>query len=333
MSQPQRSKASLFRIASLAMFLLAGWAVTSAPAAEPLRWQFTAGDSHHFQMNQEMKMQMQLPTGNVSTTMNQIIDMTWDVTGVDDDGIASVQQKINRMRMRMAMPQGQQIDYDSSSDAAPQGFAAMLAPMMKEMTKAVFDVKMSPQGEILEVAIPEGLIKALKGSPAAQMMGDMASEEGFKQMIEKGSLKLPETLEKGVTWDSEVKLKNPMFGTQTVTTTYEYIGPREVDGQVMEVFSPTLNMEFGDGAGANGAQIEVTGQKSEGEILFNRNQGFLESSQINMGMDLKIKVAGQEINQAIDQKISLKHLTDEQVRQAAEEEQAAQKAAEPVATP
>jgi hypothetical protein len=141
-------------------------------------------------------------------------------------------------------------------------------------------------------------------------------------MVEKGSLALPEQLEAGKQWTTEVKLNNPVFGTQTVSTTYTYVGTREVDGATMDVFQPTLTMDFGQGGGPGGAKIDITAQNSTGEILFNRSAGRLESSSIDMQMDMTISVNGQEIQQKIAQQVRMKHVGAEQLAEEAAAEQA-----------
>jgi len=309
----------------------AAWCVAAAAvAADAPVWKFSVGMEEHYRMSQDMTLAMDMgPAGKMNTVVKQQIDMTWRVLEVSESGVAKLTQKIDRMRMQMTAPGGNEIAFDSSSSEPPTGFAAMLAPVMKELTKTAFEVSMSPRGEVLDVAIPEDLLKALKNSPGAAMMGDLTSREGLKQMVEKGSLTLPEQLEAGQQWSTEVQLKNPVFGTQTVATTYTYVGSRDVDGATLDVFQPTLSMRFGDAAAGNGAKIEIADQKSTGEVLFNRTAGRLESSAIDMEMDMNISVGGRDIQQAIDQKVRMRRISLEELEREAAAAQAAAAAAQP----
>jgi hypothetical protein len=133
------------------------------------------------------------PGGPQNVTMNQDLKMTWDIQDVTKEGNAIIQQKIESVKMKMALPPPVgAIEYDSTSEKPPAGPAAMLAPMYGAMMKGAFTITMTPQGEIKDVKIPEEIVAALKNSPGAAAMGDMASPEGFKKMIKQGSLKLPD---------------------------------------------------------------------------------------------------------------------------------------------
>ena len=301
--------ATLF-VAALAWSAGANRAV--AQQAAPLQWKFAAGETLHYRMTQNMKMGMVMGEREMGSTMRQDIDMSWAVKEVADDGSASLEQKIDRMRMKMDMA-GNSMEYDSASTAPPQGMAAMVAPVMKELTKAAFDVKMTPRGQVSEVQVPASLLDALKNSQGAAMMGELLSEKGFKQMIEKGSLVLPEKLAEGTTWNTEVKIENPMFGSQIVTTTYAYKGSREVDGRTMEVFEPKLTMNFAGGANSP-ATLKVSKQDSSGEILFDREAGRLASSKINMNMALDVTTQGNSFTQKIDQVIEMRYVSEDELK-------------------
>lgn len=306
-----------------------GWCLADLKASnadEPLAWRFTVGETHHYRMTQTMAMTMQLgPQGNQTSDVEQIIDMSWKVLGVDENRIASITQKIDRMRMKLKVGGGQSFDYDTLSDKPAQGMAAMLAPVMKQLTKTSFDVKMAPSGKVLEVNVPDELIDALKNSPGAAMVGEMMSKEGFKQMVEKGWLVLPEKLEAGTKWDTAIEMKNPMVGTQTIRTTYEYKGPRVGDGKNLEAFAPTIDMSFGAEGAPGGVSIKVTKQGSSGEILFNRDAGRLESSKINMDLTMAVAAAGQNMTQVMKQVVEMKYLSADEVEaEAKQPEQAKQ---------
>lgn len=282
-----------------------------AQAAEPLVWKFEPGLTNHYQMVQKMDMSMNLGAGGeTSSSMVQTIDMSWTVEEVQDDDSAVLKQKIDRMRMKMTMPGDQGgSEFDSAAEKPPEGHAAMLAPLLKAMTADAFIVHMTPRGEITEVEVPEGMAKALEGMPGAALMGDMATPEGFKKMITQAAFTLPEKLEPGTEWSSKLEIKNPVTGPQVAETTYRYEGPKEVDGATMEVFTPSLNMTFGEGGAA---KVEVSEQDSSGEILFNRDKGRLESSHMKQTMTMNIGAEGEGgVTMKMDQTIDMKWMPEE----------------------
>lgn len=302
-------------VAALVSILVA----TSALAEEPLRRKFKVGEKLDYDMVQEMSMSVSGPqTQQMNTSMRQEMNMTWDVQGVDDkSGEAVIRQKFERVKMKMSTPLGG-FEYDSKSEEAPVGPAAMIAPMYKAMTDGDFEITMTSRGEVKDVKIPEQVITALKNSPGAASMGDIASPEGFKKMISQGALVLPKNPpKKGETWTTKVEMKNPAVGKQTVETTYRYEGSKDVKGTMLAVIRPQLKMEFENKppATAEGqpqqppeqqqSQMKIKEQSSEGEVLFNIAAGRLQSTTLKQKVTIETSGGGQPVLEKIDQKIDV----------------------------
>ena len=233
-----------------------------------LLWKFQPGDQHHYRMTQTMDMEMIVDaTGRkIESSFDQILDMTWEIAKVDEQGLATVLQKVDRVRMDMQAPGQAEMKFDTHAEEAPTGFAAMLSPLYKALTKDPLDVSYTPRGEIKDLKVPEVLTKALQGLPGAAMMREMFSEEGFKQMMQQSSMILPESadLEPGYEWTRITKLKNAQFGEIEVKTTYNYQGTREVQGKSFEAFGVSVGMNFGDSP--DQVQLRIVNQESKGEI-------------------------------------------------------------------
>jgi hypothetical protein len=208
--------------------------------------------------------------------------------------------------MKMGMPGNQNLEYDSASEVEPAGLAALVAPMFQAMIANAIDVTMSPRGEIINVEVPEAMVDAIKNSPGAAAMGDMASKEGFQRMLEQGALTLPENVPtEGEEWTTKVEMNNPMAGKQTVETTYRYVGTRDVGGDTMAVVEPKVKMTI-EGAGQGGMTMNVKDQEATGEILFNSTEGRLDSSTMNQDMTFEIAMGDQTMEQQIKQTILIK---------------------------
>jgi hypothetical protein len=244
------------------------------------------------------------PLGQVESKMNQQLNMTWDVQEVNDQGDAVVKQKLDHVKMKMTTPGGA-FEYDSESEEAPAGLAAMIAPMYEAMTKGAFIVTMTNRGEIKDVKIPEEMLTALKNLPGAAAMGDMATAEGFKNLISQGALVLPEKApQEGESWSNKVEMKNAMVGKQIVESTYRFEGTKEIDGETYAVIRPELKMEFADSPQPN-MQLKVSEQSSGGEVLFNVEEGRLHSSKLTQDVTLEITAGGQPMKQKIKQEVDV----------------------------
>lgn len=278
----------------------------------PLVWKFQTGDEHQYRMLQRMDMEMALGEANrkIETAVEQVIDMTWKIDQVDEQGQAKVVQKIDRLRMNMQAPGQPEMKYDTDSDEAPAGFAAMLTPLFKAMTESSFKMTMSPRGQFSDVEMPESFANALKNVPGAAMMGEMFSDDGFANMIQKSSLILPEPkdLQPGHEWSTTSEMKNPQLGVISTQLTYRYLGPREVEGTNFEVFSIKMKMGFGEGAG--GVKVEIADQDTNGEILFNRDAGRLESSKLQQEVDMNVIVGEHTMSQKMLQKVFFERIEE-----------------------
>jgi uncharacterized protein DUF6263 len=253
----------------------------------------------------------------MNTTMTQEMDMTWDVQGVDEKtGEAVIRQKFDQVKMKMTTPVGG-FEYDSKSTEAPTGLGAMIAPMYKAMTEGEFEITMTSRGEVKDVKVPEQVLAALKNSPGAAAMGDIATADGFKKMISQGALVLPEKPPtQGQTWTTKVEMKNPAVGKQTVETTYRYEGTKDIKGTKYAVIKPQLKMDFENKAAAaegqpqqpapqQQMQMKIKDQSSDGEVLFNIAAGRLHSTTLKQNVTIEANVQGQAIQQKIDQKIDV----------------------------
>ncbi|MEX2171551.1 MAG: DUF6263 family protein [Pirellulales bacterium] len=293
-------------IARSLVLVLAAMAAVACYAAEPLRWKFEAGEKINYEMIQKMDTTMAAgPAGSFETGMEQTMDITWHIDEITPEGNAKTRQHIERVRLKMTMPGGQATEYDSDSDEAPQGVAAMLAPLYDAMTEGEFKVTMSPRGEILEAEAPPKLLEAMKNIPGAANLGDLSTPDGIKQMIMQGAMTLPEgDLKEGETWQTNLEMKTQL-GKMEVATTYEYAGTKEVDGQTYEAIKPAPEIKSVADPNAQ-MQLTMKGQQADGEILFDREQGRLHSSHLEQTMEMEMEIQGQKINTTIDQTVDMK---------------------------
>jgi hypothetical protein len=275
-----------------------------------LRWKLKLGETLDYHMVEEMTfMTRGAPLDATNTPLHQEMDMTWKVVGVKDDGEVVIEQKIHDVKLKMAGPPGQKIEYDSKGDDATASLAPMVAPIYEALTKGEFEFTMTARGEIRDVKVAEEVLEALKNSPGAALLGDVATAEGLQRMIAKWALVLPESSPKsGEVWRSQVKLKSPTGGVQVVESSYKFEGTKEIDGRTYAVFRPGLEVTFKDGAGG-GPASKVKEQQSSGEVLFDVAAGRLASATLKRGVTVDQTVAGQTVEQRVRQSLDVKLAT------------------------
>ncbi|MGI9430233.1 MAG: DUF6263 family protein [Bythopirellula sp.] len=267
------------------------WSHVSAQEV-PLLWKFDVGGEYQYRLTQQMDMEMSLGAANrnVNTEFRQVIDLTWKIEQIDDQGRAKIAQSVARMQMDLRAPGDQEMHFDTDAKESPTGFAAMLVPLVKALTSETINLTITPRGKIENVEVPESLTKTMQAIPGATMMGDLFSQTGFQNMIQQSSPVLPQSaeLKPGHEWTRKSELHHEQIGVVQAETTYHYVGNREAEGEkeLLEVF--TVQMKFAFDDGNESSQIKVVDHQSDGELLFNRSAGQLHSSNLQQNLTLKL---------------------------------------------
>jgi len=276
-------------------------------AGKTLRYQFKQGEQFVYAMDQVMDMKMNIVGQDVEMKMNQKIEMLQKVEAVDSAGVASISQKITRIRMEMTGPPGTAMKYDSAEKKKPEGLVAQIAPLFKTLTKAEFKVKMAPSGKLVEVEVPAEFFEKLKETPGGNLLEGMFNKDSFKQMLTQAATTFPTTpVDQGDTWTNSFAIDNPL-GKQNVETKYSYEGEETVDGKVLDKIGLVIKMNFGklESPVLAGATVKIKKQDSKGAMYFDNTRGQMASSQIDQNMEMEITVGDNTISQILKMKINV----------------------------
>jgi len=282
-----------------------------AAAQTTLRYKFKKGDKLNYEMEQKMTMTMSIMGRDINTDVNQLVNMTWTVNDVDADGKAKMTQTIARIRHNMDGGPVGKFEYDSKDDKEGEGpLGKILTPILRALAGAEINLVMDPQGKISDIKLPEKLAKIAKNLPpaaAAGGAGEMLSEEGLKQMMDQGGLRLPkEAVAKGKTWDQQFEMKSAI-GKVKAESVNTYEGPAERDGKKLErvAMKPKLTFEVDENSPA---KITVKSQDAKGTAYFDNAAGKLVSTSMNQDLELAISGGGQEFTGKLKQSVSMKLL-------------------------
>jgi hypothetical protein len=277
-----------------------------AKAQEPLRWKFKLGEKLHYHVVEDMTLTTSGgPLEATKTPLHQEMDVTWTVVGVKDDSEAVIAQKTGNIKLSMTGPRGEKIEYDSAGSDDTASLSAMVAPVYDALTKGEFEFTMTARGEVKDVKVDEAVLEALKNSPGAAMLGDVATAEGLQRMLVKWALVLPE---KAPAVGEELKktrvaMKSAVAGDQVVESSYRYEGTKEVDGRTYAVFRPGLEITF---TGKESERTKLKEQDSSGEVLFDVAAGRLQSATLKRGLTMDVTVAGETVEQQVEQTVEVK---------------------------
>ena len=292
------------KLVLLALAGLLGVGIPSAQAQTTLRYKFKEGDKLDYVMEQKMVMKMSVLGKDIQTGVDQVIDISQNVTGVDKDGKAKMTQKFERWRMTMDTPMGK-VEIDSKDKEEPNNpIAKLIAPMIKAMAGSEFSMTMDPRGEMSNIKVPEAFLKAIKANPLPGM-DDMFSEDGFKRLMSQNGLVLPkEAMSKGKNWDTKMDMKSP-FGTMKTTNTYTYDGPGKGDRKDLEQigFKTQLSLEPDPKAPI---EVKMKVEDAKGTAYFDNQAGRLAELNAVQIMNMEINAGGQTINSRIETTITMK---------------------------
>ena len=286
-----------------------------AQADTKLRWKFTKGEKTSYEIGMDIAQDMKLGDMPLSVKVNQVMNMTWEVKDVADDGTATLNQTIDRVRMEMVLPQPNQepIRYDSDAKEKPAG-SEMLSRIYDAMIGKPFVIKMTPLGKVVDFKAPEAVLAAFKNSPMPGG-GNMFSEEGLKQMISQSVPPLPEeAVSKGTTWEQSSAMQAPPFGKQVTKTEYKYAGPEELDGKKVDKIDVSMDLKF-EATDDSQAKIKLKDAEAGGEIFWDNTAGHPVESRITSSMTLEIEVGGNSIEQAVTTKMKMKQVAPSSTRE------------------
>jgi|GEM_PF-1082668 len=284
---------------------LVAWITQTTVANEtPLVWKLQTGDQHQYRLTQTMDMEMTLGQAKrqLQTRLQQVLDMTWEVTEIDAQA-AALRLSVDRIQIDIIAPGQPEVHYDTASEKAPSGYAAILSPLLKTMTGQPFEACMTTRGEITSFKLPADFEKALKNTPQAGKRSALLSEVGFKNMLQQSSPVLPESkgLKPGHAWTVKIATTKIPLGKLQTETTYNYQGQRQVKETSLEVFSLATVVKPDQQTGK--VQLEITEQAATGEVLFDRAAGRIKSSELRQELQLNFTTANQNTVQKMVQTV------------------------------
>lgn len=282
-------------LALSAALLSGGLASAAAPT---LRWKFAAGEALHYQMDQKAVTELKANGQSSKTSVTQTLDTTWNVQKVDAAGVAEMVMSIDRMQTKIESPFGA-VEYDSKSPKPLEGpIAAGVVPVYKALVGAKFKYKISPNGELSDIVVPEGLMKSLREAGPTANSG-MFSEDGLKNMIRESGLLIPDSLDKP--WTKQKKIPAPPVGTQIEDSTYKYEGKENDDDKIgVEVkvaLEPAADSKF---------DAKINAQEGKGSFYFDAKVNRVVRSHVVRKLEMAIKVMGAEVVQSQDTTTDIK---------------------------
>jgi hypothetical protein len=283
----------------IVIVLLTAAAVTPARGETVLRWKFQPGEKLRCVMNMKMTGKLDFGSTPTTTTSVQVMEMSWEIKSVDAEGVASVTQTIDRLRMKMESPEGVMIDYDSDANGETAGISKVMVPFFEAMVNKPTSLKMDPRGHVSDVQVPQAMIDAANKVPGMGAIGEMLSGETIGKISGGGTLP-QDAVSEGDTWTNEAEFNLPMLGKMKALATYKYLGSETRNGRALEKIGYTQKIDISPAQKQPGYDAKITDQSASGTIYFDNVAGRFTESSLKSKMNTEITVAGKTVKSDVE---------------------------------
>jgi hypothetical protein len=255
----------MIRRASLAV--VAGLVLAAAAPAQPA-WQFhwQTGQVLTYRAEQSLTMTETLSAGTVEAHERVTVTKRWQVLGVDAAGVATLQLSLASLRLERIRPGGDVLYFDSAN---PDKSDPQLRDQMKQYVGTPLAVlRLDGKGRVVEV-------KESRYGPASKF----AVELPFR-------ITLPDTVPQvGQGWDRDYQISvEPPQGTGEKYDAVQKCVLKVVNGTTATV---TVHDALRALPPAVGDQLPLLQNQPEGEVVFDLQNGRVQSVSLHVDKELK----------------------------------------------
>jgi hypothetical protein len=267
------------------------------------RYKWPLSSTLHYQVEQSMKMDMDLGGQEIKITVKQTFDMHWSVEGIKEDGSGIVLQRMTNLHMELEGPTGKAI-IDARDKTEPEDpVARKVWPMLRLLEGSEVSMTIDRRGQVSNIKMSDKMVKAIKEMPDdLKSLGDMFSEDGMKKLMSQASMVLPEKpLTKGDMWSNTIETKSGPIKVR-VTNRYTFDGPTMLGNRKLDkiTWKPTTTFQMEDNAPF---EMKIKSQEGEGTVYFDRGAGRLVETTMTQTMELE---SGQMFTQKIQTGVKMK---------------------------
>ena len=286
---------SMRSLIAFGCFWLASFgAISNCWAQKTLAWKFRKDGVTRVLVDQDTNMQLEMAGGTLSpghqTQTIQSTDITWTVKEIAADGVAAIEQKVNRVQLEVKSAAGNFV-IDTNNNLPLTGLAESMAKGIRPLAGCRFIVKTKPSGEVAEVIIPKEVSDGL----------NELSTAGLREIAANGSLTFPsKQIDVGESWPAQYQLDMPPFGKLIVTTTYQYLGEEIVSGKKLDRIKATTAVKAADAL--NNSGLKLKSQESSGTIWFDNTRGSIDHSEFRQEMSMSVMLPSSEPNKPASEK-------------------------------
>jgi hypothetical protein len=268
-----------------------------------LEWKFEKGKAFYQTMTTTTNQTMKVMNNDVTQKQSQTFYFSWTPQEQTPDGKWKLEQKILGVKMDIDIG-GSPIKYDSTTPAAAGNASNPLGEFFKALVGSSFTVTVDPKTyKVTDIRGREEFVNKLTtaNKQMKPLLERILSEDALREMSEPTFAVLPtDSVEKGKKWNKETTLDMGPIGKYKNEYTYTYEGPEKnldkIDVTTKLSYTPPEKAEGIGGLPFRIKSAKLESKESKGTILFNREKGRVEKSDMSVKLDgtLDIEIGGQQ---------------------------------------
>lgn len=259
-------------------------ALEPSEAAKTLRWKFAVGQKFRVATQSDMTRTTKIKANVDETKIKTIIDLIWEVKAVDAMGVATIEQRPERLAItldhRHDQKSEQKYELDSELLKKNPNLKGPDREALKVLLEGSATIKLDARGVVLESSVPPDWSEKLRETSLADMH-DQLVLAATPQILPGVQLNLPEgAIEDGNEWlveapkeeaapKDENKPKPPSGSAKFI-----YRGEKPLEGEPRDLIDIELTI-----AGLPEG-ITVTSQANRGKFWFDSEAGQAVSLQL-----------------------------------------------------
>jgi hypothetical protein len=255
-------------------------------------WKLKTNDQFIIQFNQTSKSDTTVDSRETTVQIKTKIVMTWNVSNVNSDGDATIQQTITAINLLVngftRKKKGEtgspllEVTVDTSTPELTSKQGRKLLKQLQPLLNLPIAVEMSSTGEIKDVEIPPDVAQLLNELPNTQNLRRLFSPEGLKEMMGASSVILPQPLDVGQTWTIQ-SVSDTAMGAMEQTETYTYVKNNDGEQGKIAEFNVTTELKSLDSTSipqGSSLQGKLLSFRGSGTLLMDIENGYFSSSKL-----------------------------------------------------
>ena len=256
-------------IAILLLVLTTPLGIASQPTQEgkKLRWKFAVGQKLRVETQSDMTRTTKIKANVDETKIKTTIELIWEVKAVDAAGVATIEQRPERLAITLEHRLDPKYVLDSAILKKNPNLKGADRDAMKLLMEGHATIKIDSRGVVLEASLPPDWLEKVKQSPIADLH-DQLLLAATPQLFPGVQLSLPEReVNEGYEWRVEAPKAEGKPTSPAGEAKFVFRGEKALEGQPRD----QIDVDFKINGLPEG--VTVTSQSNQGQFWFDSTEG------------------------------------------------------------